>query len=83
MVHETKGRRILSIAGHEPTGSNLQRMHFAVGAFGVTAIKSREENYGDHGLLWFDVWTGDWLSASVSGRAVAEIRYGQIDPDEK
>jgi hypothetical protein len=46
-----------------------------VGRHGVTRIERREENYGDHGLSWFDVFQGDVLVRSYNARHVAEIHY--------
>lgn len=46
--------------------------------FTVGRIERREENFGDHGILWFDVFDMDGrLVTSMQGRAVAEIHYGQ------
>lgn len=41
----------------------------------VSRIERREDNFGDHGLLWFDVFDGERLVTSMQGRAVAEIHY--------
>lgn len=45
--------------------------------FTVTKIERREENFGDHGLLWYDVFDGDRVVVSMQGRAVAEVHYGE------
>lgn len=46
--------------------------------FTVGRIERREDHFGDHGLLWFDVFDTDGkLVTSMQGRAVAEVHYGQ------
>jgi hypothetical protein len=42
---------------------------------GVTRIERRDENYGDHGLSWFDVFKGDVLFKSFNARAVAAVHH--------
>lgn len=76
---------IKAIFGHEPMREGEYPTDFIVGqkAFGpdlpsgkaVTKIVRREENYGDHSLLWFDVYAGDDLIRSMQGRAVSEIHW--------
>ena len=41
----------------------------------VTSIKYREDNFGDHGVGWFDVYAGEARLASMGARHVAEIIY--------
>ena len=41
----------------------------------VTAIKRRDDYFGDHSISWYDIWSGEMLVASMSARAVAEIHY--------
>lgn len=44
--------------------------------FTVGRIERREDNFGDHGLLWFDVFDTDGrLATSMQGRAVSEVHY--------
>lgn len=45
--------------------------------FTVTKIERREDNFGDHGLLWYDVYDGDRVAVSMQGRAVAEVHHGE------
>lgn len=54
---------------------NVETTFFEVGKNDVTSIKYREDNYGDHGLGWFDVYFGDAVEQSIAARAVAEVRY--------
>lgn len=47
--------------------------------FIVGRIERREENFGDHGLAWFDVFDIEGrLITSMQARAVAEVHYGQV-----
>lgn len=41
----------------------------------VTRIEYRDENRGDHGIGWFDVWAGDVCIASLNERHVHEVYY--------
>ena len=49
------------------------------GQLPIDQIKRRDENYGDHGLSWFDALSAGIVVASVQARAVAEIHYGEDD----
>lgn len=49
-----------------------------VGYDGVTRIERREENYGDHGLSWFDAFKGDHLHKSFNARAIAAVHYQEM-----
>ena len=55
--------------GERPDGAT-------VGYDGVTKIERREDNMGDHGILWFDVYQGEHVTKSFGGRHVAVIHYG-------
>lgn len=46
---------------------------YTVGVGGVTQIKHVVENYGDHGIPWFNVFTGERVYASVQAKAVARV----------
>ena len=41
----------------------------------VSRIEYSTENFGDHGLGWFDVWCGDRHIFTIAARAVAEIEW--------
>ena len=78
-------QRIKAIWGMEPLRDQESPTCYVVGSasalfrvpFMVDRIERREENFGDHGLLWFDVYEGDRLVTSMQGRAVAEIMYAK------
>lgn len=67
---------IRALFGAEPMRDDELPRAFIVGCDAVTKIERREENYGDHGLLWFDVYEGERRIASMNARFVAEIQYG-------
>lgn len=48
-----------------------------VGFDGVTRIERREEFFGDHWILWFDVFKGADLFKSFGSRHVAVITYAE------
>ena len=75
---------ISAIYGMEPNREGEYPTVHAVGSdsyapggkrFTVSKIVQREQNFGDHGLLWFDVYEGERIAASMQGRAVAEIHF--------
>ena len=77
-------RHITAIYGVEPGRENEYPMAHVVGSDShiagrgkakIDAIERREENYGDHGLSWFDLMSDGQLVGSVQARAVAEIHY--------
>ncbi|MGB3833778.1 MAG: hypothetical protein WA975_18155 [Mesorhizobium sp.] len=68
---------IHAIYGPEPLRDGEFPRCWMVGHDAVTKIEPREDNFGDHWLLWFDVYAGDRRIASMSGRHVAEIIYGE------
>lgn len=70
---------IKAIYGPEPMREGEYPAGYEVGfktaAGDVTAIRSRHENFGDHGIGWFDVFVGEKRFASMNHRAVAEVYY--------
>lgn len=76
-------KAVQAIYGHEPLREKEYPFAYEVGKLVampvgncVERIEFREDNYGDHGLGWFDVWLEDGnLLASVNVQAVAEVRY--------
>lgn len=76
---------IRAIFGHEPMREGEYPSTFIVGqkVFGpdlrdgatVTRIVRRDENFGDHGIGWFDVYADKTLIRSISHRATAEVHY--------
>lgn len=67
---------IRAIYGAEPHRDGEYPRCWMVGYDAVTKIERRDEFYGDHGLLWFDVYNGDRVVASMNARYVAEIVHG-------
>jgi hypothetical protein len=41
----------------------------------VTAIERREENLGQYGIVWFDVFAGDRMIFSMNALHVAMVDY--------
>ena len=79
-------QQIKAIYGIEPMREGEYPMAHVVGLTShingrgpvrVDRIERREENYGDHGLSWFDILSGGVVVASVQARAVGEIHYSQ------
>lgn len=84
MSAQVRAATISAIYGMEPGREGEYPMAHRVGQqsrwadgtlFTVSRIERREDNFGDHGLLWFDVFDGDKLAHSMQGRAVAEVHY--------
>lgn len=74
--------KIKAIYGAEPNREGEYPSTFAIGQHcgllypgSVTEIRYREQNFGDHGIGWFDVYGGDVRIASLNTRFVAEIHY--------
>jgi hypothetical protein len=72
--------KIKAICGMEPPRADEYPIMHEVGqksyGFTVARIEAREQNLGDHALLWFDVYDLDGLRrCSLQGRAIAEVRY--------
>ena len=74
-------KTIILIAGAEPHREGEYPIVYAVGnsitrgAQPITRIERREENLGTYGVVWFDVFVGDDLRASMNALLVAEISY--------
>ena len=75
---------IKGIWGAEPMRKDEYQQCYIVGSPAmasnhmITRIACRHDNYGDHALGWYDIWSGETLIASMSARYVAEIHY-QVD----
>lgn len=54
-----------------------------VGRNGVTEIVTREQNLGEYGILWFDVYKSHGKYASYNGRYIASVSYEQPVEFEK
>ena len=72
--------KIKAIYGQEPMREREFQDCFCVGENGVTEIRNRDENYGDHGLGWYDVFKGEFLAMSMSARHVSLILYFENEP---
>jgi len=74
---------VKTLIGHEPGREGEYPSLFTIGTPmrsgqpPVDLITYREDNFGDHGLGWFDVHAGGRIIASVAARAVAEIHYSE------
>ena len=72
--------RIKALYGPEPMREGEYPFSATVGVNGVTRIEEYEENLGDHGLLWLEIYKGDVLYQRFNARHVAEVHY--FPPDE-
>lgn len=78
-----KHQLVAAVYGPEPNREGEYPTAFIVGqncgAMGETLVVERidyrEDNFGDHGLGWFDVFADGKRVASLSARHVAEVRY--------
>jgi hypothetical protein len=77
--------RIKLIAGMEPNRDGEWPTTFAIGngfpgpvKHTITRIDRREQNMGTYGILWFDVFDGDALLASMNAMAVSEVQYDDL-----
>jgi hypothetical protein len=77
--------RIKLIAGMEPNRDGEWPITFAIGngfpgpvKHTITRIDRREQNMGTYGILWFDVFDGDTLLASMNAMAVSEVQYADL-----
>lgn len=71
---------IMAIYGCEPMREGEYPTAIIVGSSirdrAVAKIARREDNFGDHGLLWFDAMDDEGrVIMSISGRAVAEVHH--------
>jgi len=46
---------------------------YAAGIGGVTKIEHTVENYGDHGIAWFNIFHGEKLHTSVAAKSVSRV----------
>lgn len=74
-------QKIIAIYGMEPMREGEYPSGFQIGSKiagrdeEVTEIKRRDDNFGDHGIGWFDVYAGESVAISMSLRATAEVVY--------
>jgi len=66
---------IKCICGAEPRREGEVPEYYMVESHTVTRIEPREQNFGSYGILWFDVFKGDTLIASMNAMHVASVTY--------
>jgi hypothetical protein len=81
-VSDHKTKHIKLIAGFEPRREGeYPVLHMVGNGFAgpikhtITRIETHEQNLGTYGILWFDIFDGDELLASMNALAVAEVHY--------
>lgn len=79
-------KRIRLIVGMEPGREGEYPSTYSVGTklrspaqHTITRIERREENLGTYGIVWFDVFAGDILLASMNALATSEICYDDVE----
>lgn len=77
-----EGRKIRAVYGQEPMREGEYPDSYSIGVSGVTRIECREQNLGTYGILWFDVFIGDYVAASLNGIHISSVVYAQEDSHE-
>jgi len=67
-------REIKGVYGAIPYKDEDQ-VGYIIGYDGVTKILRRVENLGTYGIIWYDVYKGDTLHASLTAMQISEITY--------
>ena len=79
MKDDPKTKAIRGVVGSEPYREGEYPFAAFIGSVSdydeITAIERREDYYGDHAILWFDVFAGDRLVKSLSAKYTAEVHY--------
>lgn len=70
-----KERKIIAVYGMEPMREGEEPDAWRVGFAGVTHIERMSETFGEYGIDWFRIWSGDILLASMNARYTATIIY--------
>lgn len=70
---------IKGIWGAEPLRADECPEAYIVGHGDITRIQRREENLGTYGIVWYDAFKGDELSASMNAAFVAFVAYFGAD----
>lgn len=85
MRDDPKIKPIQGIVGFEPNDQYESPFGVFVGNVfdhdDITAIERRDDYYGDHSVVWFDVFAGDRLVKSFNIRSVAMVRYMNGDDE--
>lgn len=67
--------KIRHIFGVEPRREGEYPDGYTIKTNGVTRIEPREQNLGEYGIQWFDIFKGDMIYASMNAMHVAHIIY--------
>lgn len=68
-------QKIKLISGAEPRRDGEYPEVYLVGSALVTRIEVREQNMGTYGIMWFDVYGGETLIASMNAAHVVSVTY--------
>ncbi len=85
-AEDAKRQPVKAIYGHEPLRADEYPASYMIGGrIGsggevVERIEFREDNFGDHGLGWYDVFANGRRVLSMQSRAVAEVHYSPPPP---
>ena len=71
-------REIEAVWGPEPLRDGEYPAGARVGFDGVTRIERRDEDLGEYGIVWLDVFKDGILSASFNALHIAAVHYRQI-----
>lgn len=63
------------IVGLHTDQNDNPKWEFKIGVDGVTRIKNWTENFGDHGIAWFDVYKGENVAVTLAAKEVAFIEW--------
>lgn len=70
-------KRATRIVSLHTDQNDVPSFEFIVGWNGVDKIEHEVENYGDHGIAWFNVYEGYDLAHSVAAKAVAYVEWAR------
>lgn len=68
---------IRGIYGDEPRREGEYPIAHVVGFDGVTSITEMNENLGEYGIHWFQVWSGDRETARMNARYVVQVDFAK------
>lgn len=75
--------KVSAIYGLEPRRDGDLQTSFILGGKHrgqtITSIVHETHNYGDHGIGWYVIKSGDAVLAEMQERAVGEVYYAQPD----
>lgn len=67
--------KIKMVCGPEPRREGELPDAYLVGHGSVTSIETNEQNLGTYGIVWFNVFNGETLIASMNAMHVASVSY--------